>query len=154
MDSITWRFAGFAIILAIACITRELTALLLWWTFIVTHRQAWRWGLLYTVIVIGILFVLRLVIPAAPSVYTIAYTWQLNTAAWRLQGAILYQGLLLPVWILLFQKLHGEVSRQLKLIILPYLVLIALLGVWQEVRLLMPVFILGIPFSRAVFKDL
>lgn len=147
-----WRFAAFAALLTLAALTRELTAIILWLTFMVLFPLQWRWSVLYAGILFAVLFGLRLLIPADASIYTIGYTWELNTTAWRLRGAILYQGLLLPLWILLFHTASGKSAQRYGFILCVYLCLITALGVWQEVRLLMPVFILGIPISRRAFN--
>ena len=100
-----------------------------------------------------VLFGLRLIVNAEPSPYSIAYTWQLNTTDWRLRGAMVYIGLLIPLFVALYINMQRAWGYRCAFILLPYLALYALFGVWQETRLLMPLLIFGVPFLPSAEQE-
>lgn len=139
---------AFAALLVISTLNREMTGVLLWLAFAVMYPREWRWWLLYGVLLVSVFAGLRLFVPITADPFTIRTVLQANLTDWRLQGAMQYQGLLLPLWVLLYYRAQGDMRWRAAAILIPYLVLVAVFGYWQEVRLLMPLFILGIPFLR------
>lgn len=141
------RFAAIAALVIIGALNRETTALLIALTFLAAYPAKWRWWLFYGLLLAGILIGLRMLIPVAPTIYNAGYVWSLNTQTWRTGGALLY----LPLMGLLLTVCYAHnPNRQLMLRVIialtPYLLLVAVFGVWQEARLLMPVLILSVPF--------
>lgn len=99
--------------------------------------------LCFAIVIIG----LRLWIPNAHNPYTLAYVWSLNMAQWRMDNLKTLGGILLIVGIWFYlNPITDALHRRLLLwVMLPYLVITFFLGVWQEVRLWMIIFLLGIP---------
>lgn len=148
-----WWFAAYAALVIVGTLNRETTGILLWLSFFAAYPRAWQRWLLLGLILACVLLGLRWYIDAEPTIFTPQWVFAANLETWRLQGAILYQGLLLPLWILLYHRMRGKTGLMVACVLIPYLLLFATFGVWQEVRLMMPVLILGIPFARSVFND-
>jgi hypothetical protein len=135
------RTALIAALVIIATLTREASGLLIClMVFADTPRYWQRW------IICGICFIavfggLRLLIDAPETIFTPQYVWHLNTQTYRLTGAIVYQ----PLFWLLTIAVGLRVNRRLMLVLVPYLGLVAVFGVWREVRLLMPLWLLALP---------
>lgn len=153
MGYMAYRVVIFTALVIIGTFNREMTGVLLWLSLFAAYPRRWQWwlptGLLLAFILIG----LRLMIHAEPASATAQWVLNANTQTWRADDAILYQGLLVPLWILLYRRMRGVLAVMVACVLIPYLLLFAVWGIWQEVRLLMPVFILGIPFARKVFRD-
>lgn len=135
----------------VASLTRETAGLLIVLAvFADDPRRPRRWlppALALALVSIG----LRFWLPIPPSPFTIGYIFRANLEQWRLSGLLQYGGLLLPLLGLCALGVYRAESRwrrQMVIILVPYLALVAVLGVWQEVRLLMPIFILSIPAMR------
>lgn len=136
-----------AALVVVGTVNREMTGLLLVLAIFADNpRHITRWGsalMIWGVIVIG----LRVLI-LAPNPYSVLYVWELNTTAWRWQGAVQYIGLLLPIIALIYYRVWTMPRRVLLMIasvLVPYMALWVLFATYQEVRLLMPLLILGVP---------
>jgi len=138
-----WRFIVFAALVVIGTLNRETTLGLLWLSFAVAYPHRWRWLLLYAGLGGGVLLGIRLGITAVPSHYTIPYVWYLNTQTWNAQAVPLYWGLLICPALFLYWGAKKRLLVRSSIVLIPYLALYFLFGVWQEVRLLMPVYIMG-----------
>lgn len=141
------RLAGFATLVAVATLNREMTGVLIWLSLFAAYPRRWRWWLPCGLLVVAVMVGLRWWIPAHnPS--TIAAVWQANLEPWRVRNLVVYGGLLLPALALLYLR-AGQAPRRVRRMVLvvlaPYVALVVLLGVWQEVRLWMPVFLLAVP---------
>jgi hypothetical protein len=147
------RFAAFAALVIIGAFNREMTGVLLWFSFFAAYPHEWKWWLFMGIVLAAILIGLRLTVNAEPALHTTAWVLDANLNTWRTPDGILYQGLLAPLWVLLYHKMRGKPARMIMCVLIPYLLLVALFGIWQEVRLMMPVLILGIPFAKDVFDD-
>ena len=147
MEFMAYRAALLAAMVAFATLHREVTGLLIVLSAIAAYRKQWiywlpsllTWGFL----IIGF----RLIYPVE-NVFSVAHVLEINTTQWRVRNAALYIGLLLPMLILFWQRFRDvpKTTRYNVLIVLiPYMGLWLLFASYQEVRLLMPLFILGIP---------
>lgn len=132
------RTALIAALVILATLTREAAGLFICLlVFVDDYRNVKRWmvaGLCFASVFVG----LRLWIDAPPTQFTPAYVWHLNTETYRIQEALLF----LPLLALLAVVLRVRVTRKMLMVLVPYFALVAIFGVWREVRLLMPFWLL------------
>jgi hypothetical protein len=139
---------GFAGLVVLAALNRETNALLIVLAWFAFFPRRWRAGLLYAALAAATYGALRLAIGDTPNVFTTAYVLESNLAGWRVQGAIVYGIMLLPLFLALvvgWRRADRLLRRLALVVLLPYMALFLALGAWQEVRLLMPVLILLLP---------
>lgn len=148
MGYMVTRFALFAALVVIGTLNRETTGVLLWFSFVAMYPQKWRWWLLYGGLIAGIQIGLHLVVPANSSPYTPELVWHLNTATWNADAVPVYWELLFPALLFLFWKPRRQLRIPVLVVLIPYLILYFTMGIWQETRLLMPAFLMGIPVLR------
>lgn len=148
------RVVAVTALAAIGIMNRETTGMLIGLSIFAVYPRQWRFWLPVFLILVSIFLSLRVLIDA-PYCCSIAQVWEWNSAAWRISGAQQFIGLLSPFlalcvygWI----KSEAAVRFSIVVVLLPYILLVVLFGVWQEVRLLMPVFIMSVPVVRHVFK--
>lgn len=144
---------GFAIVLVLATLNRE-TAVLLPISFVLAYREritsGWYWSRAVAFFGLwGLVFVgLRVILGHAPDAITIGEVWALNTdGGWGTEEAILKNAFLVPIWIGAAAG-FGNSPRFIRRIapaVFPYLVLFLIFGVWNEVRLLLPVLVFVLP---------
>lgn len=149
------RVAVLAALVALATLTRETAGLLIALSVLAAYPRRIRLWLPLLGLVAGLMIALRLAIMTTPCC-TPAHVWASNTTPWRLAGAARHLGLLLPLLVLCARGLYRSsppLQRRIASVLLPYLALIGLFGVWQETRLLMPVFILSIPALPYALSD-
>lgn len=83
--------------------------------------------------------------------YTVEHVWWLNTHSPLLVGkAVLYNLLLAPLWLALlssWRRADDRLKRLTSVLVLTYIPAFLLLGIWQEVRLLMPMVIVALPIA-------
>ncbi len=92
---------------------------------------------------LGIVLLMRLFLGFADSVHSIGELWNLNTSFSGLIQALINLALLGGFWWILFAagiKYADRFTRSLLLFLPIYAAVIALFGVWKEVRLLMPAY--------------
>jgi hypothetical protein len=137
----------FVALVIAATLTREITGLVMLlslWALAPLQRH---WllisGLCFAIVIIG----LRLWLPNTNNPYTLSYVWSLNMAQWRMDNLKTLGGLLALVGLWFYQNpiTHPLHRRLLIWVMLPYLLITFFFGVWQEVRLWMIIFLLGIP---------
>lgn len=138
----------FALLIILAGLNREMSGILLWLSFIAVYPRKWQWWLCFGVLLCIVFFGLRVIVPTESSPYNLGYQWNALRPAWRLQGAILYNTLLAPLWVFLYSRKREGARRLALIVLIPYFILFAIFAVWQETRLLMPLFILGVPLME------
>ena len=146
----TWRLIVYAVLIILGGLNREMTSILLWLSFFAGYPRRWQWWCFYGLILCIVFFGLRFIVPTESSPYNAGYQWNALRPAWRLHGTILYNSLLLPLWVFLYSHVQGSAKRLALIVLIPYFILFAVFAVWQETRLLMPLFILGVPFMPKV----
>lgn len=145
------RLACIAALAALGALNREVTGLLIGLSLFAAYPRQWRYWLPIGAIIASIFIGLRVLIPAPPSMFSPAHVWQLNRTPWRWYGAIRAVGLIGPLFGLIGIALWQAPQRiqwRIAIVLIPYLLLVLVFGVWQETRLLMPVLILGLPLIR------
>ena len=148
------RIVAITALAALGVLNRETTGMLIGLSVFAVYPRHWRYWMPVLLVTTFLFLGLRVLIDA-PACCSIAQVWSWNTEPWRLTGAQQFIGLLSPVLALCvygWVKSEWAIRRSVIIVLLPYLVLVALFGVWQEVRLLMPIFILSIPLLRHVFE--
>lgn len=150
MESMDKRFIAFAALVVVGTLNREMTGLLLCLSFVAMYPYHYRWIALYGALWAFIVGMLRLLVEAIPSPFTVAYVWHLNTQTWMREATPAHIGLLIPLGVAMYAQSHRATLKPAMIVLTPYLTLYLLYAVWQETRLLMPVFIMGIPFMRSM----
>jgi len=148
------RLALFAALITIGTLTREMTGIILWLSLLaILPKRGWLVG--FGVLLVGIFAGLRLLVNAPASQFTIGYVLSLNLEAWRLRNLLVYGGMLTLACLWMYANpIQYQAHRRMVIIILvPYVGLTLLFGVWQEVRLWMPIFLLGIPLLKDTHAD-
>lgn len=141
---------GFVILLALATINDEKTAVLLMVAWLTLKPSQWRLLPLYALLVAGLYGGLRLAVGPRDNVYTLAYVLQLNLTEWRFINAVALNTLLAPSWMLIalrWRFVHPRLQRLILLTVAVYLPLLLVFGVWQEVRLFMPLWVVAVPVA-------
>ena len=147
--ALRWMRPGwqYAVLVLIAALNRE-TGVLLVLAYGAVHLSQWRekrvmfWGLSYALIWAAVFVLLRVGRGAAPDEVTLAAAWSGNTQTWHGIDALTYNLFFIPLYVSVFLSwrwLRLEVKRLFVLVALPYLILVAVFGFWNEVRLLIPV---------------
>lgn len=144
---------GYGVLIVIATLNRE-TAILLPIIFALVYisrvKSGWFWVRLLTFFGLWafVFIALRLILGIAPEGITVSEIWALNTGGgWWTEEAIIKNAFFIPVWI----GALGGLRRSPRFVqmafiaVLPYLVLFLIYGVWNEVRLLLPVLVLVLP---------
>ena len=88
---------------------------------------------------------IRLHFGSAPDMVTVQQAWEMNTGGgWWTMNALLNNALLLPLFALAVSnwKRVGLVERRAALVVPAYIGAVAVFGLWNEVRLLLPLFAL------------
>ena len=155
-----WLLSGrdgivFAVIVAIGTLNRE-TALILPMAYVClrwrdTRRlplflRAGGYFLTWAAVFVGV----RLIIGHVPDQITVADVFKANTSSpWHMTNAAINLGVTIPVWILAALGVRGADARlgAVALAGLPYAALFAVFGLWNETRLLLPLFTLWMPFT-------
>lgn len=86
----------------------------------------------------------------APDQITVAQVFAANTSSvWHMTNAIINLGVTVPVWIAVVMGWKGAPARlkALALVGVPYAGLYAVFGLWNETRLLLPLFLLWMPLA-------
>lgn len=140
-------------IVAIATLNRETGIMLAYVYFAVTKdvRGAIEMGMLSLLIVLG----LRIAIEPARDFYTPALVWQANTTTDMASQAIIPHAVMLMFWLPALLKIKQWPSdlRAVAIYCLPaYLFAVAAFGVWGEVRLLLPAFVVLSPGIAMILK--
>ena len=100
---------------------------------------------------------LRLLIGPVPDQIAVADVWKANTSSpWHMTNALINLGVTVPVWILaaLGWKAAPVRLKRLALVGVPYLALLTVFALWNETRLLLPLFTLWMPFSLRALEKL
>jgi len=147
MELMAYRALAFAALVAIATLNREMTGLLIVLSLIASKpRQIIEW--LPSMMAWGFIIVGFRVIYPVENAYPIPHVFSMNTTIWRYQNALFYMGLLFPILLLFYVRLRTvpkPLLIKIAIVLIPYFALWLLFASYQEVRLLMPLFILGIP---------
>lgn len=125
-----------------------MTAVLLIASWLALKPSRWRVGLLYAAVALAVYASIRWWVGPVDKGAAIPVALQTNLTAYHLNGAALYIGLLLPLIVaglLVWRGVPAELKRVGWAVLLIYLPLWALMAVWQETRLLMPLAIVGLP---------
>lgn len=141
----------YAILIPLATLNRESTGFILICSFLaVWGRQLPKWAIFYGLLGFAAFISLRYFIDATPSVYTISYVWSRNMQGWRLKEAIYYGSIfaiLIGIVLLYGRKLPSLYTR-FWVGILPYFLLVLVLGIWHEIRLFIPFVLLTLPILK------
>lgn len=99
----------------------------------------------------GIFIGLRFLIDVPASRFTIGYVLSLNLESWRLEGLLVYGSLfaLACAWVSQTEIIDSVHKQMLIVVLIPYIALSLIFGVWQEIRLWMPIYLLCIPLLKA-----
>lgn len=140
-----WQL-GFAILIVIATLNRE-TAVLLPLSVIApkTDRRKWLYFAFFLTLWAVVYLWLRNALGSAPDAVPIGLSWKSNMA--MLNHSLFNQALFVPVWTLYIYKLrHADrFHKYLILVVAFYAVLLIPFSLWNEVRLLLPLFVFTIP---------
>lgn len=146
---------GFAALVAVATLNRE-TAVLLPLAYAALHIDEWRkprvvgQAALYFALWAAVFVSLRLALGPAPDQITVAQVFTANTTSpWHMSQAALNNALLLPLWLaaVLGWKSAPPRLKRLALVGVPYVGLLAVFALWNETRLLLPLFVLWMPLA-------
>ena len=162
-----WLLSGragvvFAALVVVGTLNRE-TALLLPLAYAALHLPEWKrprvlvqafsFFALWAVVFGGV----RLVIGPVPDQIAVADVWKANTSSpWHMTNALINLGVTVPVWILaaLDWKTAPARLKRLALVGLPYLGLLMAFALWNETRLLLPLFALWMPLALRTLERL
>lgn len=142
------KVTAFGVLLILATLNREMTGFLLLVSWMVLYGRRNPCTSLAYMLIAGCTFIgLREILGGNPSHFTLSYTWELNTTAWRLNNAILYHTILACLWLVFALRWrHAPMRlRRLWFALIPYLILVITLSIWQETRLYMPMVLLTLP---------
>jgi hypothetical protein len=138
-DELLWL----ALLIAVAALNRETTV------FLVVMYAAVRRRVNGTILLGGAFMLvygaIRLHFGSAPDMVTVQQAWEMNTGGgWWTMNALLNNALLLPLFALAVSnwKRVGLVERRAALVVPAYIGAVAVFGLWNEVRLLLPLFAL------------
>lgn len=143
-----WPDVAYGALVIAGTANREMTGLLLVLSWFALQPRRWRSGLIYTALAGLVYATIQHSVGAVESPYTLALVWQENTTPRFLTAAIVYNLLLLPLWVagaILWPKTPQALKRLILIVLVVYMPLWAVLAIWQEVRLLMPLVILFVP---------
>lgn len=124
-----------------------MTGLLIVLSLMASYKKQWLYWLPSLLVWSFIIVAFRLIYPVENG-YTIRHVFDMNSTTWRYQNAILYIGLLFPMLLIFYVKVRTAPKALLLnigIVLIPYFCLWLLFASYQEVRLLMPLLILGIP---------
>lgn len=139
----------YACLVICGTLNREMTGVLLLLAWFAWYPQRWRQTLGYGAVFVSVMIILRVSLGGTQVLNESA--WSGNLTDWRLTGAILYNGILAPLWLALainYRVLSWQSGRLIVGVVAPYLVLFLTMAIWQEVRLLMPLLIVGVPLLQ------
>jgi len=144
-----WR-AGYALLVILATLNRE-TGLLLPLAYLATQgRCEWRWGALLLALW-GLIFVgLRWAFGSAADNLSIGATFALNTGGGQhTQDALFNHAFFVPIWVMVIRHVRAApiMLKRLGWVAAVYLALVAVFGLWDEVRLLLPLLVLWLPLA-------
>lgn len=98
----------------------------------------------------------RAVIGHVPDQITVADVFKANTSSpWHMTNAAINLGVTVPVWALAALGVRGADARLRRIALagLPYAALFAVFGLWNETRLLLPLFALWMPFALRYLSE-
>lgn len=125
-----------------------MTGLLLVLAWFALQPRHWRAGLSYASLAGLVYATIQYGVGPVNNPYTLALVWQENTTPRFLTAAIVYNLLLLPLWAagaILWPNTPQPLKRLILIVLAVYMPLWAVLAIWQETRLLMPLVILFVP---------
>jgi hypothetical protein len=146
---------SFAGLVVIATLNRE-TAVLLPLAYAALHLHDWRkprivgMAAVYFALWAAVFVGLRLALGPAPDQITVAQVFAANFGGgWNTSEAILNNAFLVPAWILaaMGYKAAPLPLKRLALVGVPYLGMLAVFALWNETRLLLPLFVLWLPLA-------
>lgn len=153
---------GFAALVVVAAFNRE-TAVMLPLAFVALRWQDWRkprvvaeaavYFALWAAVFVG----LRWALGPAPDQITVAQVFAANFGGgWNTSEAIINHLLIAPVWIAAVMGWKGAPERlkMLALVGVPYVALLSVFALWNETRLLLPLFALWMPLALRAFERL
>lgn len=149
----------FAALIALATLNRE-TGVLLVLAYGAVHLSRWRERpfqiklLLYGALWAGIYLGLRLWRGAAPDMVSLQGGLNANLGdAWVSSEALINNAVLIPVWLAAWQGFRHAPRdlRRIALVGVPYLLLLIPFALWNETRLLLPLFALWLPLALIGF---
>jgi hypothetical protein len=155
-----WLLSGragvvFAALVALATINRE-TAVLLPLAYAALHLDKWRQPKVvlqaagYLAVWAGVYGGLRVWLGPAPDQITVARIFAANLGGgWNTSQAVINNLIVLPVWIAAAMNWRSA-PRQLQRIALvgvPYVLLLLVFALWNETRLLLPLFVFWLPLA-------
>lgn len=140
------HYVSFAFLIILGMLNRETTGVVLFLSWLVLYGKRYHWTMIYLMLTVGVYLFLRLTIHV-PASFGLTEVLSWNLTPWRLKGAIGYNGVLVPLWfaVLLFARSIPLKYKRLLLISIPYAGLFLSFGVWQEIRLLLPLVLLLMP---------
>lgn len=166
-SGLLWLLSGragvvFAALVVVGTLNRE-TALLLPLAYAALHLSEWKrprvlvqafsFFALWAVVFVGV----RLIIGPVPDQIAVADVWKANTSSpWHMTNALINLGVTVPVWILaaLDWKTAPARLKRLALVGVPYLGLLMAFALWNETRLLLPLFALWMPLALRTLERL
>ena len=161
-----WLLSGrdgivFAVIVAIGTLNRE-TAVILPIAYVCLRWRNTRrlrlflcaggYFLAWAAVFVGV----RAVIGHVPDQITVADVFKANTSSpWHMTNAAINLGVTVPVWVLAALGVRGADARLRRIALagLPYAALFAVFGLWNETRLLLPLFALWMPFALRYLSE-
>lgn len=147
MEFMAYRAALLAAMVALATLNREMTGLLIVLSAVAAYKKQFLYWLPALFTWGFIVLVFRIIYPVE-NVFTVAHLIEINTESWRVGNFIFYGGLMLPALLIFWHRLRFASRRlliQSAIVLIPYFALWFLFASYEEVRLLMPLIILGIP---------
>lgn len=134
-----WRWArSAALALALAAALNRETAVFLAALWLLVTRE-WGWAAAIGAITAGVFVGLRLLLGTAADSVPIADAWRMNTGGgWHTQNAILNLGVLVPFFAYALMQRGDETARRGVWVGAVYLPVVAIFGLWNETRLLLP----------------
>jgi hypothetical protein len=149
-----WEFPAFVALIAVAALNRE-TAIFIALIYGVVRRDWMRTAVLMAVWA-AVYGAIRIHYGAAPDMVTVAGAWAANTGGgWWTQWAVINNVLLIPIWLLAIRSHRAswswarESTRRAAVIVPIYLIAVVVFGLWNEVRLLLPLF----PLAAGGLRD-
>jgi hypothetical protein len=136
----------YGLLIAVGTLNRETTGLLLGLSWVALYPRRIRLHIVYAFIAVVVYLGVRYGVGYLPRSYSFETILAINLGD-TLPRVIILNSILAPLWLALLVRIRSmpDAPRRLALFVLPiYLLLFVRFTMWQEVRLLMPILIIGV----------